>query len=42
MGIESNNARDETLSVFFSCGSENRLESFRASNLDALGVGWEE
>jgi len=40
--IESDNARDDALRGFFSCGSEKRLGGFLASNLDALGVGWEE
>ena len=40
--IESDNARDDALRGFFSCGSEKRLGGFWASNLDALGVGWEE
>ena len=42
MGIESDNARDGALSGFFSCGSTNRLRGSGASNLAALGVGWEE
>ena len=42
MRIESNNERDGTLSVFFSCGSMNILEGFGESELDSLGVGWEE
>ena len=42
MGIESDNARDGALSGFFSCGSMNRLKGYGASDLDALGVGWEE
>ena len=40
--IEYDNARDGTLSGFFSCGSTNRIGGSRESNLDALGVGWEE
>ena len=39
MGIESDNARDGTLSGFFSCGSTNRIGGSRASDLVALGVG---
>ena len=42
MMIEFDNARDDALLGFFSCGSTNTLEGYRASNLDALGVGWEE
>ena len=42
MRIESNNARDGALGVFFSCGPGNRLGGYGASQLDALGVGWEE
>ena len=42
MGIESDNARDGALSGFFSSGSTKRLEGSRASDLAALGVGWEE
>ena len=42
MRIESDNARDDALSGIFSCGSTNRLEGSGASNLAALGVGWEE
>ena len=40
--IESDNVRDGALNGFFSCGSTNMIEGSRASNLDALGVGWEE
>ena len=40
--IESDNARDSTLSGFFSCGSMNKLEGSGAIDLAALGVGWEE
>ena len=35
------NERDGALR-FFSCGSTNRLGGSGASNLAALGVGWEE
>ena len=42
MGIESDNARDGALSGFFSCVSANRFGGSGVSNLDALGVGWEE
>ena len=35
------NARDDALR-FFSYGSANRFGGSRASNLGALGVGWEE
>ena len=42
MGIESDNARDGALSGFFYCGSANRIEDSGASDLAALGVGWEE
>ena len=40
--IESDNARDGALSGFFLCGSVNRLGGSRASDLAALGVGWDE
>ena len=40
--IEYDNTRDDTLSGFFSCGSANKLGGSGASNLAALGVGWEE
>ena len=40
MGIEYDNARDDTLRELFSCGSTNILGGFGASNLAALGVGW--
>ena len=40
MGIEYDNTRDDTLSVFFSCGSVNKLEGSGSSDLDAIGVGW--
>ena len=33
MGIEYDNARDDTLSVFFSCGLVNRLRGSGASDL---------
>ena len=42
MGIESDNARDGNLSVFFSCGSVSRLGDSGATDLVALGVSWEE
>ena len=42
MRIEYDNARDDTLSGFSSCGSANRLGGSWASNLASLGVGWEE
>ena len=42
MGIESHNPRNGGLSGFFSCGSENTIRGYGASDLDALGVGWEE
>ena len=42
MGNEYDNARDGALSDFFSRGSANRLGGFGASDLAALGVGWEE
>ena len=42
MGIEYDNARDDALSVFFSCGSMNRLVGSGTSDLATLGVGWEE
>ena len=40
--IESDNARDDALSVFFSSDSMNKLRGSIASDLDALGVVWEE
>ena len=40
--IESYNARDGTLSGFFSYGSTNRLRRSRASSLATLRAGWEE
>ena len=42
MGIEYNNARDGTLSGFFSCGSSNGIGGSGASDLASLGVGWDE
>ena len=39
--IEYDNARYGTLSGFFSCGSANRLRGSRASDLGALGFGWD-
>ena len=39
MGIEYDNARDITLSGFFSCGSVNMLTGSRASDFVALRVG---
>ena len=42
MGIESDNARDGTLSGFFSCGSVSTLGDSSVSDLVALGVDWEE
>ena len=36
------NARDDAFKIFFSCGSTNRIGGSGESNLDALGVGWEE
>ena len=40
--IEYDNARDDALSGFFSCGLVNRLMGSGASDLAALGVRWEE
>ena len=40
--IESDNAIDDTLSGFCFCGSANKFGGSRASDLAALGVGWEE
>ena len=42
MGIEYENARDGTLSVFFSYGLVNKIRGSGESKLVALGVGWEE
>ena len=42
MGNEFDNARDGILSVFFSRGSTNGIRSSGESDLDSLGVGWEE
>ena len=42
MGIEYENARDDALSGFFSCGSANRIGGSGSSNLVSLGIGWVE
>ena len=42
MGIESDNPSNGTLSEFFSYGSVTTIGGYGASDLDALGVGWEE
>ena len=41
-GVEYDNARDGALSRFFPFCLVNMLGGSGASNMDALGVGWEE
>ena len=41
MGIKICECKRWRIEGFFSCGSMNRLRGSRASNLDALGVGWD-